>query len=141
MRRRVFLTASAAALAAPSIARGERANTLRTGEVDWSEWVPAVSIDPWGHAYRTKGDKAWTNGDKAWFGWPVSDTLEAMRASWIDAPDLTAQKKIADAMQHQWFIDAPMIQTGQWMQPTAHRSDVTDLPPGCAVFWNVRRSA
>ena len=64
-----------------------------------------------------------------------------MRASWIDAPDLAAQNKMADGMQHQWFIDMPAIQTGLWMQPMAYRSDATELPPGCAVIWNVRRSA
>ena len=54
---------------------------------------------------------------------------------------LAAQKKVAEEMQRQWFVEVPMVQTGQWMLPTAHRSDVTDLAPGFAVFWNVRRSA
>jgi peptide/nickel transport system substrate-binding protein len=111
------------------------------GPIDKGGWniAPANTggidlINPSGHAYRA-------NGDKAWFGWPVSEKLETFRSAWIDAPDLAAQKKIADEMQHQWFIDVPMIQTGQWMQPTAHRSNLTDLLPGFAVFWNVRRSA
>jgi len=33
-----------------------------------------------------------------------------------------------------------MVQTGQWMHPTAHRSDITDLLTGPALFWNVRRA-
>ena len=110
------------------------------GPIDKGGWniAPANTggidlINPSGHAYRA-------NGEKAWFGWPTSEKLEALRYAWIDAPDLAAQKKIADAMQRQWFIDVPMLQTGQWMQPTAHRADITDLLPGPALFWNVRRS-
>lgn len=111
------------------------------GPIDKGGWniAPANTggidlINPSGHAYRT-------NGEKAWFGWPTSETLESMRAAWIDAPDLPAQKKIADAMQKQWFVEVPMIQTGQWMQPTAHRTDIEGLTDGFAVFWNVRRAA
>ncbi|MEI7712002.1 MAG: ABC transporter substrate-binding protein [Rhodospirillales bacterium] len=110
------------------------------GPIDKGGWniAPANTggvdlINPSGHAYRT-------NGDKAWFGWPMSETLEGMRGEWIDAPDLAAQKSVADRMQRQWFHEVPMLQTGQWMQPTAHRADVVDLLPGFAVFWNVRRS-
>ena len=110
------------------------------GPIDKGGWniAPANTggidlINPSGHAFRT-------NGEKAWFGWPVSDKIEAMRYAWIDAPDLAAQKKIADEMQRHWFIEVPMLQTGQWMQPTAHRADITHLLTGPAVFWNVRRS-
>ena len=110
------------------------------GPIDKGGWniAPANTggidlINPAGHAFRT-------NGEKAWFGWPTSERLEALRYAWIDAPDAPAQKAIADAMQKQWFIEAPMLQTGQWMQPTAHRTDITGLLPGFAVFWNVRRS-
>jgi peptide/nickel transport system substrate-binding protein len=111
------------------------------GPIDKGGWniAPANTggidlINPAGHAFRA-------NGEKAWFGWPTSATLEAMRNAWIDAPDFATQKRIADAMQRQWFIEVPMLQAGQWMQPTAHRADVTDLLTGPAVFWNVRRAA
>ncbi len=109
------------------------------GPIDKGGWniAPANTggidlINPSGHAYRT-------NGEKAWFGWPTSDTLEAMRYEWIDAPELAAQKRVAERMQRRWFEEVPMLQTGQWMQPTAHRADIVDLLPGPAVFWNVRR--
>ena len=90
-------------------------------------------INPSGHAFRT-------NGERAWFGWPKSDTLEQMRRDWIDAPDLAAQQRVAREMQRQWFVEVPMVQTGQWMHPTAHRADITNLLTGPALFWNVRRS-
>jgi peptide/nickel transport system substrate-binding protein len=74
------------------------------GPIDKGGWniAPANTggidlINPSGHAYRA-------NGDKVWFGWPVSEKIEAFRTAWIDAPDLAAQRKIADEMQHQWFI-------------------------------------
>lgn len=109
------------------------------GPIDKGGWniAPANTggidlINPAGHAFRT-------HGTKAWFGWPTSEKIEALRASWIDAPDLAAQKAIAMEMQRQWFVEVPMVNTGQWMQPTAHRADLSGLPPGFAVFWNVRR--
>ena len=109
------------------------------GPIDKGGWniAPANTggidlINPQGHAFRT-------NGEKAWFGWPTSERIEALRYAWIDAPDLAAQKKIADEMQRQWFVEVPMLYTGQWVQPTAHRADLTGVLPGFAVFWNVRR--
>ena len=35
-----------------------------------------------------------SNGEKTWFGWPSDEKIEAMRAQWLDAPDLAAQKKL-----------------------------------------------
>ncbi len=109
------------------------------GPIDKGGWniAPANTggidlINPAGHAFRT-------HGTRAWFGWPTSDKLEALRNNWIDAADLDAQKKIAVEMQRQWFVDVPMLNTGQWMLPTAHRTDLTNIAPGFAVFWNVRR--
>ena len=111
------------------------------GPIDKGGWniAPANTggidlINPAGHVYRT-------NGEKAWFGWPTSNTLESMRAAWIDAPDLESQRKITAAMQRQWFVEVPMLQTGQWMQPTAYRSDIEGILPGFAVFWNASRAA
>jgi len=111
------------------------------GPIDKGGWniAPANTggidlINPAGHAFRT-------HGARAWFGWPTSEKIEALRFAWLDAPDLAAQKKVAEEMQRQWFVEVPMVQAGQWMLPTAHRSDVTDLAPGFAVFWNVRRSS
>ena len=110
------------------------------GPIDKGGWniAPANTggidlINPAGHVYRT-------NGEKAWFGWPTSEKIEGLRGAWIDAVDVPAQKKIADEMQREWFQYVPMVQTGQWMQPTAYRNDLTDVLPGFAVFWNVRRS-
>ena len=80
------------------------------------------------------------NGDKAWFGWPTAPKLEALRDQWFAAPDLAAQKKICEDIQRQAFIDVPFLPLGLYYQPTAHRSNVTDLLKGLPLFWNVRKT-
>jgi len=80
------------------------------------------------------------NGVKAWFGWPTDDKLEALRAQWLDAPDLAAQKKIAAEAQTEAFISVPFIPTGQFVIPTAYRSDLKGVVPAPIVFmWNVEK--
>lgn len=87
---------------------------------------------PSGHAFRA-------NGEKAWFGWVTSPRIEELRAAWLDAQDLAAQKRIAADIQRQWWIDVPHIPIGQWFQPTAWRDDLDGMLEGFPVFWNIRR--
>jgi peptide/nickel transport system substrate-binding protein len=87
---------------------------------------------PSGHAFRA-------NGEKAWFGWVSSPRIDALRADWLDAEDVAAQKRIAVEIQKQWWIDVPHIPIGQWFQPTAWRADLDGMLEGFPVFWNVRR--
>jgi peptide/nickel transport system substrate-binding protein len=88
-------------------------------------------ITPAGHSYR---------GDKGWIGWPDAPEVEKLRRAWFDAPDAAARKQVAVALQKQWYIDAPQINIGQWMQPQAWRNDIQGVLPGFGVFWNVRRA-
>src|SRR6202789_3430876 len=46
-----------------------------------------------------------TIGEKAWFGWTDSPRIEELRVAWVDAPDVEEQKKIAEAIQLQCWID------------------------------------
>jgi len=87
---------------------------------------------PAGHVFRG-------NGEKAWIGWPTAPRVEELRNAWLEAPDLAAQKKIGVALQKQWFVDAPQINAGQWMQPQAWRNDIRGVLPGFVVFWNIHR--
>ena len=80
-----------------------------------------------------------TNGEKAWFGWTDSPRIEALRAAWVDAPDLPAQKKIAADIQRQCFIDVPHIPLGIWYQPMAWQSSIDGIPDGFPLFWGARR--
>jgi peptide/nickel transport system substrate-binding protein len=81
-----------------------------------------------------------SNGEKAWFGWPSDAKIEAMRAQWLDAPDPAAQKKLAVEIQEQAFVSVPYIPTGQFIIPTAYRSNLKGVVPAPIVFmWNVEK--
>jgi peptide/nickel transport system substrate-binding protein len=80
------------------------------------------------------------NGEKAWFGWPTDAKIEAMRAQWMDAPDLEAQQKLAAEIQEAAFASVPFIPTGQFVIPTAFRKNLTGVVPAPVVFlWNVEK--
>jgi peptide/nickel transport system substrate-binding protein len=79
------------------------------------------------------------NGPKAFFGWPTSPKMESLREQWFDAPDTATQKKLAEAIQQQAFIDVPYYPLGIYFVPTAYRSDLTGVLNGLSLFWNVRR--
>ena len=89
--------------------------------------------NPTGHAFRT-------TGQTGWFGWADSPKIAELRNEWMDSSDLEAQKRIAVEMQKQWWIDVPHIPLGQWFQPTAYRSNVTNVLEGFPVFWGVKKA-
>ncbi len=80
-----------------------------------------------------------TTGDKAWFGWTKSDKIEELRAAWVDAPDVPAQKKIAAEIQRQCWIDVPHLPLGVWYQPMAWQNSVDGVLDGFPLFWGARR--
>jgi peptide/nickel transport system substrate-binding protein len=79
------------------------------------------------------------NGKSAWFGWPEDPRIEELREAWFNAADLATQKKIGAQMQLQAFEDVPYYPLGLAQFPTALRQDITGVPEGFAIFWNVRR--
>ena len=80
-----------------------------------------------------------TTGEKAWFGWTNSPRIEELRAAWVDAPDLAAQKQIAADIQRQCWIDVPHLPVGIWYQPMAWQNTIDGIPDGFPLFWGVRR--
>ncbi len=80
------------------------------------------------------------NGQNAWFGWPDDPTLEDLRTAWFAAPDLATQQKIAAQLQLRVFETVPFVPLGQYFQPTAYRSNITDILSGFALFWNVKKA-
>ena len=70
-------------------------------------------------------------------GWPKSPQLEALRQAWLDVVDLDEQKRIAVAMQLQFWEDVPYIPMGQWIRPTAYRRNLAGVPKGFAAFYGV----
>jgi peptide/nickel transport system substrate-binding protein len=81
------------------------------------------------------------NGLKAWYGWPTDPLLDRLGSDWFNAPDLAAQKHVAEQMQLEAFRSVPYIPLGQWAQPTAFRADLTGfLHSSNPLFWGVRRT-
>ncbi len=81
------------------------------------------------------------NGAGGWWGWPTFERMEQLRDAWLEAPDLPAQQRIAREMQAHFFEVVPYWPLGLLYQPTAYRADLTGVPRGFALFWNVRRQA
>ena len=80
------------------------------------------------------------NGKDAWFGWPTSAKIEELRDAWFKARDMAAQKRIAEAIQRQAFEDVPYYPLGMARNSTAFQKDITGIPEGFVIFWNVRRA-
>jgi peptide/nickel transport system substrate-binding protein len=79
------------------------------------------------------------NGRAASRGWPDSPRLEALRQDWLAAQDIAAQKRIAEDIQRQVFVDVPYIPLGQILPTWVYQKTVTDVLDGYALFWNVRK--
>ncbi len=97
-------------------------------------WAGADQANPAGHISLR------ANGDKAWFGWPDDPKLEALRDQWFAAPDVAAQAAICAEMQKEALVSIPYIPMGQYLQPTAYRTNLDGVLTGFALFWNVRKS-
>jgi len=100
-----------------------------------TSWSGLAVADPGGH-FPIRG-----NGAGAWFGWPTDPTMEGLRDSWFDAPDLAAQKKICEDRQTRAFEQVPFIPVGQWFYPTAFRSNVVDIVRSPTILsWNLKKT-
>jgi peptide/nickel transport system substrate-binding protein len=118
-----------------AIVRRENRGPVEKG--GWSGLFSTLSgLDlqiPSGNAFRL-------SGETGWFGWAGSPVIEALRIEWLDVEDLTEQKRIAEQIQRQWWVDVPHVPIGQWFQPTAWRDSLEGLVDGFPVFWGVRRT-
>jgi peptide/nickel transport system substrate-binding protein len=112
------------------------------GPVDkggWSafctSWEGLNLADPGAHA------PIGGQGEKGWFGWYTSQKMEDLRSAWFDAPDLAAQKKVAEQIQMLVWEDVPYYPLGQGFQPLARRNGVTDIVRSpFPLFWNAKKS-
>ena len=99
-----------------------------------TSWGGLSVIDPGGH-FPMRG-----NGKDGWFGWPDDPKMEGMHDAWLDAPDLPTQKKLAEDIQAYAFEQVPIIPTGQWFYPTAHRENITGMVRSALMFsWNIKK--
>ncbi|WP_376099584.1 ABC transporter substrate-binding protein [Roseomonas sp. CCTCC AB2023176] len=79
------------------------------------------------------------NGDGAWFGWPSIPRLDAARTAWFDAPDLDAQKRIAEDIQRAVLEEVPYLPSGQYFSSTAYRRTISEPLSEITAFWGTRR--
>jgi peptide/nickel transport system substrate-binding protein len=81
------------------------------------------------------------HGAAAWAGWPTIPRLEELREAWFEAPDLAAEKRIAEEMQRVVWQEVPFVPLGQVLPPMAYRRNLTGVVKGGpALFWGVRRA-
>ncbi len=79
-------------------------------------------------------------GEKAWFGWPTDSKIEELREAWFNASDAAASKKAASAVQQRAFEFVPFIPTGQFILPTAFRSNISGvIIAPIAFLWNIEK--
>ncbi len=78
------------------------------------------------------------NGKDAWFGWPDDPKMEQLREAWFKAKTPAESKKTAEAVQKHAFEFVPIIPTGQFILPTAYRSNISGLIIApINLLWNV----
>jgi peptide/nickel transport system substrate-binding protein len=105
----------------------------------WSTFV--TTADGLGLANPIGNNMIRGTGATAWFGWPTNPRLVALREAWLDAPDLAAQRKIADDIQRVVWEEVPYVPVGQWALPIAYRTNVTGiLRSPYPTFWNVSKT-
>ena len=97
-------------------------------------WAGLDQFSPVAHSFM-RG----LGADGGIIGWPTSAKLEELRNQWLDAPDMGAQKALAEQIQRQAFIDVPYLPLGQVLQPTVYKSSISGVLGGSALFWNVKR--
>jgi len=116
--------------------RRNRRGTIAEG--GWSafvtNWVGTDWMNPAGHI-ALRG-----NGDAGYGGWATMPRVEELRDAWFQAPDLAAQQAICRDIQLEAMKEVPYYPLGQYLQPTAFRSNITDVNEGFSTFWNVRRA-
>jgi peptide/nickel transport system substrate-binding protein len=82
-----------------------------------------------------------TSGTKGWYGWPSDEKNEQLRAQWMAAETPEQRKAIAAQIQDNGWTVVPHLHFGQWIQPAAHRKNLTGWlhVPGLLPFWNVEK--
>jgi len=77
-------------------------------------------------------------GAGAWFGWPSDPQIEKLREDWFEAKDAASSKKAAEAVQKRAFEFVPFVPTGQFILPTAYRTNLSGIIIAPVTFmWNV----
>ncbi|ASJ72181.1 ABC transporter substrate-binding protein [Granulosicoccus antarcticus] len=79
-------------------------------------------------------------GDEAWFGWPTDPEIEKLRADFVAAGDMAAQKEVALEIQEHVMDNVNYIMMGEYIIPQARRTTIQNmLPSPVPVFWNMTK--
>lgn len=114
--------------------------------VDWGMLVARIqSPDP--ASEWASFNSGWTGlstanpgGHRPLAGNVPNPQMEALRAAWMEAGDLAAQKRIAEEMQVLSAQVPASVPFGQYFLPHAHKAELTGFSPAAIVaFWGVRR--
>jgi peptide/nickel transport system substrate-binding protein len=73
------------------------------------------------------------------YGQAPDPEMEALKDAWFDAPDLAAQKQIADRMQLRALDAPPFLPLGEYYRPQAHRTALTGIVPSSPYSGTCRR--
>jgi peptide/nickel transport system substrate-binding protein len=77
------------------------------------------------------------DGDN-WFGWPCDPKTEELRSAYIRAAEEAPSRAALEALHSHLWETLPDIPVGQYVQPSAWRSNVTGvLRAPLLVFWNI----
>ena len=79
------------------------------------------------------------NGKSAWFGWPTMPKIEELRDAWFNAPECGAEEASARRCSFRRSRTCRSTRSAWRRLPTAFRKDITGVPEGFVIFWNVRR--
>jgi len=78
-------------------------------------------------------------GAKGWAGWYSNETIEALTAQWLRAPESTDRNRLATAIHQEALSTVPTVILGRFFILTAHRKNLVGLLQGTSPYpWNLR---
>ena len=110
-----------------------------TGAGGWSFFVTTSGA----LGASNPADFAWlqANGTSGPPGWPKDDVLQDLLGRFADTTTDDERRAVASSIEEQAARSLPFVPLGQYQQPTAYRSNVSNLvPAGAPVFWNLHKS-
>jgi peptide/nickel transport system substrate-binding protein len=73
-------------------------------------------------------------------GWPKDEPTQRMRAEFLTAKTEVERKQITDRLNARAYDQVLYLPVGQYVQPTAYRSNVSGIvPASIPFFWNVEK--
>lgn len=109
-------------------------------EGGWNVFVTWASGHAFGNPIALAGHAA--NGTEGWFGWPSNELHEQLRNEWASAPTFDERFEVAKRMQDNAWTFVPHLNGGQWVQPSAWRSNLQGVIkfPELLAFWNIAKT-